>query len=128
MLLAAAVFFAGGTYGRFRQICGFMGLAVPSESTFFRIQKEFVYPVVNQYWQEEKESVKQELSNREDLTLIGDARCDSPGFSAKYSTYSWMDPVTGKIVEFEVMHVSEVHTLLLLLDTKVLVARILYMY
>lgn len=113
IVLSAAVFFAGGTYGRFYQICSFMGLKVPSSATFFRIQKEFLYPVVNEYWLAEKEAVKQELQELDSVSMIGDARCDSPGYSAKYSTYTFMDAATDKIIDFEVMQVSEVCILLL---------------
>lgn len=114
LLISAAVFFAGSTYGRFHQICTFMGLKVPAPATFFRIQKTWLYPVVNSYWLEEKKSVTQALKSEDSVTLIGDARCDSPGYSAKYSTYSFMDAATGKIVEFEVTQVSQVIKSLLL--------------
>ncbi len=85
-----------------------MGLRVPDPSTFFRIQSEFLYPTVNKFWLEEKQKVTDELKEEESVTLIGDARCDSPGYSAKYSTYTMMDAATSKIVDFEVIQVSEV--------------------
>jgi len=42
------------------------------------------------------------------VTLIGDGRCDSPGHSAKYCTYTFMEPESGKIVDSEVISVTEV--------------------
>ena len=35
------------------------------------------------------------------LVLAGDGRCDSPGYSAKYGTYTLMDVSTDLIVDFE---------------------------
>ena len=35
------------------------------------------------------------------LTLTGDGRCDSPGYTAKYGTYTVMDSDTEHIVDFE---------------------------
>ena len=35
--------------------------------------------------------VRQELVNKGATTLNGDRRCDSPGHSAKYDTYTLMD-------------------------------------
>lgn len=40
--------------------------------------------------------------------LNGDGRCDSPGHSAKYGTYTLMDSESAKVVEFKVVQVSEV--------------------
>ena len=41
------------------------------------------------------------------LHLAGDGRCDSPGFSAKYCTYSLLDMDIHAIVTFVVVQVSE---------------------
>ena len=42
------------------------------------------------------------------VALIGDGRCDSPGDSAKYLTYTLMDPVTEKVLDTTVIAVTEV--------------------
>lgn len=42
------------------------------------------------------------------LDLAGDGRCDSPGFSAKYLTYSLHVPSVNKILHFEQIQVGEV--------------------
>ena len=43
------------------------------------------------------------------LTLCGDGRCDSPGKSAKYCTYSLMDSETNKILHVETIDMREVN-------------------
>jgi len=108
VMLCAAVLFAGATYSRFHQICQFIGLQVPSQRTFFRIQENFLYPAVHRAWLTEKDRTQEELQTDKDVCLIGDARCDSPGYSAKYSTYILMHSPSNKIVDFEVVQVSEV--------------------
>ncbi|KAK3745443.1 hypothetical protein QZH41_005084 [Actinostola sp. cb2023] len=40
--------------------------------------------------------------------LNGDGRCDSPGHNAKYSTYTFMDSDSEKVVSFSVVPVTEV--------------------
>ena len=52
--------------------------------------------------------VRQELVNKGGINLNGDGRCDSPGHSAKYGTYTLMDNDSGKVVAFRVVQVSEV--------------------
>ena len=38
----------------------------------------------------------------------GDGRCDSPGHSAKYGTYSIVDTDTSKVIDFSLVQVTEV--------------------
>ena len=52
--------------------------------------------------------VRQELVNKKAINLNGDRRCDSPGHSAKYGTYTLMDDDSGKVVAFSVIQVSQV--------------------
>ena len=42
------------------------------------------------------------------VDVCGDGRCDSPGHSAKYGTYTLMDEKTNLIIEFSVVQVTEV--------------------
>ena len=51
------------------------------------------------------------------VTLIGgDGRCDSPWHSAKYGTYTLIDPDTEKIVDTTVIAVPEVSTRFFLIN------------
>ena len=67
-------------------------------------------PVVSKSWTEHQDSVMSFLAG-ETVKLIGDGRCDSPGHSAKYGTYTMMDASTGLIIDHEVVQVSEVSLL-----------------
>ena len=40
------------------------------------------------------------------VQLVGDGRCDSPGFSARYCTCSAMDSTSGSVVSFSFRHVA----------------------
>lgn len=42
------------------------------------------------------------------IDLAGDGRCDSPGFCAKYCTYSFHEARTKKIIHIEQVQVGEV--------------------
>jgi len=77
-----------------------MALAVPSPSTFFRLQSDYLFPVTYKAWQTKHELMRQHLRQQTSVSLIGDARCNSPGYSAKYCTYTLMDSATNKIVDF----------------------------
>ena len=67
----------------------FMKCVTISQSTFFRHQRSFIGPTITNTWTEKHDKIVQQLqSNRKPLSLEGDAQCDSPGFSAKYGSYT----------------------------------------
>ena len=47
------------------------------------------------------------MKNRNCINLAGDGRCDSPGYNAKYGTYSFIDPETNKVIDFVLINVSQ---------------------
>ena len=49
-----------------------------------------------------------ELKTHTALNVIGDGRCDSPGFSAKYEIYSFMNQQSNKIIDFTLTNVGSV--------------------
>ena len=59
--------------------------SVFSERYFYRLQKEYLYPVVHTNYIRQQEAVVEHLRGNQ-LHLSGDGRCDSPGYSAKYGT------------------------------------------
>ena len=67
------------------------------ESTFNRLQKEYLLPVIQINYAKQQDAVLQFLRGN-DLKLSGDGQCDSPGYSAKYRTYSLMDSATDFIL------------------------------
>ena len=40
-----------------------------------------------------------------DMDLLGDRRCDSPGYNAKYGTYTVLDKNSGLVLDFNISHV-----------------------
>lgn len=62
---------------------------------------------LNQIWREQQEELFLQLEGQE-VDLAGDGRCDSPGFSAKYMTYSLHAAQLNKILHFEQVQVGEV--------------------
>ena len=64
-----------------------------------------MYPVVHTTYIRQEAVVEYLRDNQ--LHLSGDGRCDSPGYSAKYATYSLMDSDTDLILDHSLVHVSE---------------------
>ena len=70
-----------------------------SERYFYKLQKEYLYPVVHTNYVMQQEFVVEYLVGYK-LHLSGDGHCDSPGYSAKYGTYSLMDSATDLILDY----------------------------
>ena len=77
-----------------------------SSATFNRIQGLYAVPVIKDFWAEMKEKIW-EVFKDEALLLCGDARMDSPGFSAKYCVYLIMDHYLNIITDVEIVDKRE---------------------
>ncbi|XP_064473783.1 uncharacterized protein LOC135388278 isoform X2 [Ornithodoros turicata] len=55
-------------------------------------------------WNTESQNTLAQLG---DVNVLGDGRCDSPGHSAKYLTYTFMDAATSKVLHFVQVQVGE---------------------
>ena len=107
LLLSSSILLSGSTYTKVASLADIFKLKFFSERTFYNIQDKYLFPVINEFWHQEQNSVFSELGDK-DLWLSGDGRCDSPGHNAKYGTYTMIDQHTDKIVDFHVVQVTEV--------------------
>ena len=103
LLLASAILPSGASYTKIASLSEIFYWKIFSEKTFYKIQNMYLFPVINEAWEAEQNSVFSELEI-EYLWLSGDCRCDSPGHSAKYGTYTMIDQLS----DFQIVQVSEV--------------------
>ncbi|XP_064614529.1 uncharacterized protein LOC135478187 [Liolophura sinensis] len=97
---AAAIFFSGSNASKVIRLFEILKLQTFSKRTFFRIQKSYLVPSVVEVWNFERErNVVERLGKQ--LILGGDARCDSPGYSAKYGFYSLMDLDSQTVLDIQ---------------------------
>ena len=108
LLLSSSILLSGSTYTKVASLADILKLKFFSERTFYSIQDKYLFPVINEFWHQEQNSVFSALGDK-DLWLSGDGRCDSPGHNAKYDTNTMIDQQTDKIVDFHVVQVTEVN-------------------
>ena len=84
----------------------FQNLCVPyiSERTYNRIQRYYLVPSIFNHWEKERNQLIAD-SPGQIKVLGGDARMDSPGFTAKYGTYSLIDLSSNKIMSVQTIQV-----------------------
>ena len=107
LITAAGILLSGETFSKFSHFAQIIKLQFISESSFYRLQDEYLCPVVNETWKSHQESILENFKENS-LHLLGDGRCDSPGYSAKYCTYTLVEQDAGLIADFQLVQVSEV--------------------
>ena len=91
-------FFQGITFNRMAE---FLGLSFLSEATFYRIQRLYLFPAVEEWWNWMRDELVKEFVDQK-VVVGGDGQCDSPGFTAKNLCYFFMELTSGYILEVEV--------------------------
>ena len=107
LLLSAATLFSGNTFAKISQFASFFNLAFLGKTAFYNMQSNYLLPVVDRAWTDEKSKVLNDAKVDGYINLNGDGRCDSPGYSAKYGTYTMMND-EAKIVTFNLVQSTEV--------------------
>ena len=107
MLISASILFTGNTFGRIAEFFNTAKVKFFSKSTYNEIQRNYLFSVINKWYVSNKTVILNELRLLPFVDLVGDGRCDSPGYNAKYCTYSFMDPHTDKIIDFALIHVGQ---------------------
>ena len=104
LLLAGAVVFSGINFSKCLRFLKHLNVPAICPSTFSRIQSAYVVPATLFTLDFHQTELLDQYQGRV-LTLGGDARCDSPGFSAKFGSYTLMDLELGKVVDFQLVQV-----------------------
>lgn len=105
ILIAAAILLCGGLFRKISHFADCIGLQFIGHTTFYAIQQSLVFPVIHSVWTSHLKSPHNQMKVSK-LWLAGDGRCDSPGYSATYGTYT-VTTEAGVIVDFQLTHVSE---------------------
>ncbi|KXJ05053.1 hypothetical protein AC249_AIPGENE28460 [Exaiptasia diaphana] len=109
LLLSAAILMSGLPTQKTLRMFRFMNIACVSRSSFYRHTTNYVTPTIVQCWKEEQRSLLQKMRNEgNDLILSGDGRCDSPGHSAKFGSYTVIEQKTNRVLDFQLVQSNEV--------------------
>ena len=78
MVTAAAILFFGLIFAGISNLAKLLNLAVFSESSFHRLQKEYLFPIIHTSYVMQQDAILEFLRGN-NLKWSGDSRCDSPG-------------------------------------------------
>ena len=104
--LSAAISFSGASLAKTLRVLDMMHIPVFDDSTYFRHCRLFIHPTIYSFWTDHQDKLVQRLAEMEGgLVLAGDARSDSPGHSAKYNSYTFMETRINKVVDIQLIQV-----------------------
>ncbi|KAG1712194.1 hypothetical protein GQR58_002380 [Nymphon striatum] len=89
--LSAAILFSGALPAQVLKLLKFWGVVAYCRKTFFDHQKNLLIPAIEKVWAQEETLQLSRLTECESIFIAGDGRCDSPGYNAKYLSYTLMN-------------------------------------
>ena len=91
LLISAAILYSGNTYKHTADFFKHLNLQFVSSTHYYKTQKATLFPVVEQTWIKRQSAILKQMKQSISVDVCGDRRCDSPGHSAKYGTYSYLN-------------------------------------
>ncbi|XP_030221446.1 uncharacterized protein LOC115550493 [Gadus morhua] len=92
---------SGSTFTEIFDWAELLNLQIPKKTTFYSLQSTYLIPVIEYAYRDHHEEMMSNLQLQTvggGISICGDGRSDSPGFSAKYTTYSFMSNATQEII------------------------------
>ena len=99
IMMTASILLPGLNVTRFIEVMRIANMLCFTDRPYNRIQSEVVFPSVNTIYNKHFPEWLDSARNQDCLELVGDGRCDSPGFSATYGTYTLMDEKNNQIID-----------------------------
>ena len=107
-----ALIMSGIRFQSMQNFWNIMELPTLSRPTFDKHIKTWLFPVIYRMYTDRKEGIcdrqRKQKADGINVVLCGDAQFDSPGYSAKYCTYTIMDCETNEVVDFSVLQRGQV--------------------
>ncbi|CAC5398257.1 unnamed protein product [Mytilus coruscus] len=109
LLLASAIMFSGNNTAKIVRLFDQMKLKGISERSVRRLQTAYTSCAVIYEFDSQQADLLTSLQGPDkQVVLGGDGRCDSPGYSAKYGSYTLMDLNTNKILDIQLVQSNKV--------------------
>ena len=111
LLISAGIVVAGTSATKVLRVLQHNRVAtIGNMRTFSRHQARFLKPSVMRAWASQQADMIGKLTDSGRLLCMGgDGKADSPGHSAKYSTYTVMDLNGNKVLDLQLVQVHQKH-------------------
>ncbi|XP_069102906.1 uncharacterized protein [Argopecten irradians] len=109
LMMSCGILFSGSLPSKALRIFQIMDVACIAADTFLNHQRHYLQPAILDVWKRNQMEHLQEIQlEGRRICVGGDGRCDTPGHSAKYGSYSIMDLEDGRILDLQLVQSNEV--------------------
>ena len=108
LLISASILYSGNTFTSISEMMEICKVAFLGRTCYHKIQRNILFPVVHYIYDLHRNAILSSTIDTSPINLVGDGRCDSPVYNAKYGTYTLMDSSNNNILDFSVVHVGTV--------------------
>ena len=107
LALSAAITFSGASPSKFLWALEIMNVSSICHRTYLNHNKLYIHPTVFSFWKDHQQNLINTLLQMPGgLELAGDARSDSPGHSAKFTSYSMLESRINKVIDLQLVQVD----------------------
>ncbi|XP_071834545.1 uncharacterized protein [Apostichopus japonicus] len=104
ILLSASILFSGASPKKVIQVMKGVNVATIAYSSFIVHQRLYLQPAIVNTWERMQLKMVEDLKESEEKLVIGgDARNDSPGHTAKYGSYTFLEQNLNKVIHVELV-------------------------
>ena len=82
-MMATNILLSGNNYLKIAHLFRYMNMRAVDETTFYRIQAEYLVDSIKSFWEDHRRNVLADLQGK-DVVALGDGRMDSPGIGCGY--------------------------------------------
>ena len=100
LVVSAAAFLCGISYSALESFMTCLSVPYITCSSFYKNNTTNLYPIIVDQWTSMRTTLLESRSGLEHVDIAGDGHFDSPGWCAKFCTYSILDIKTGAILDF----------------------------
>ena len=104
LALSTAIICSGSLPSKVIQMFRFMNCETISDTTFFNYQSKYLHPAISMTWEKHQQEILSSFKTEKNVG--GDARCDSPGYCAKFGSYTLHELKYNVIIDVELVQVS----------------------
>ena len=100
LLFCGAAILCGLSYNVLESVMTCLSVPYSCASSFYRLNRVNLYPIIVEKWTTIRNATISRLKDDPQVDVSGDGHYDSPGWCAKYCTYSIMHMESGAILDF----------------------------
>ena len=105
LLCTSSAIFRGEMDGRIDFFMSMLNLQNIGHTKFYEVQKEKLLAAINTAYEINMNQVRSAIGDTA-ITACGQGRCDSPGYNAKYCSYTFMSSSTHHIIGMALVQVT----------------------